>query len=117
MDHIEQKVHEVVLRVCKQRSPAVSKVDNGQRLTSELGLTSLDFARIIALLELELGADPFSCQSPITNMRTVGDLCHAYRAGQRAPAEAPVAAAFAAGDSRASARRDDPAGPSQPPSG
>ncbi|HVC96393.1 MAG TPA: hypothetical protein VND64_22095 [Pirellulales bacterium] len=79
MDHIEEKVHEVVLRVCRQRTPAISKIDNGQRLTGELGLASLDFARIIAILEMDLGTDPFSCQSPITGMRTVGDLCDAYR--------------------------------------
>jgi len=88
MDHIEEKVHEVVLRVCQQRSPAISKIDNGQRLTGELGLASLDFARIIAILEIDLGTDPFSCQSPITGMRTVGDLCDAYRKAQCAPAEA-----------------------------
>ncbi len=88
MDHIEEKVHEVVLRVCQQRTPAVSKIDNGHRLTGELGLASLDFARIIAILEMDLGTDPFSCQSPITGMRTVGDLCDAYRKAQRAPSEA-----------------------------
>ena len=87
MDQIERKVHEVLLRVGQQRNPGLVKVENGQRLTAELGLTSLDFARIIAILELELEADPFSCQAPITNLRTVGDLCEAYRRAQTAPAE------------------------------
>jgi acyl carrier protein len=108
MDQIEQKVHEVVVRVCRQRSPDLAKVDNSQRLTAELGLSSLDFARVIAILELELGADPFNCGVPVTDVRTVGDLCDAYRTAASGPAEtsdAPPAANFETCTSRAAARR------------
>ncbi|HEV3003357.1 MAG TPA: acyl carrier protein [Pirellulales bacterium] len=105
MDEIEQKVREVVLRVARQRSADVSNVDNGHRLTVELGLTSLDFARIIAILEMELGADPFGRCSAITDMRTVGDLCQAYRAALGKTRENDAAGAFAASESRAAARR------------
>jgi acyl carrier protein len=115
MDEIEQKVHEVVLRVARQRSEKVTKVENSHRLTVELGLTSLDFARIIAILEMELGADPFghgpaiaspaiTC-SAITDMRTVGDLCQAYRATQGPSQDKDITGAFTASESRAAARR------------
>jgi hypothetical protein len=85
MDQIERTVHHVVLRVARDRSPnlflppAQAGVANGQHLTTDLGLTSLDIARIIAVLELELGADPFASLVAITDVRTVSDLCAAYR--------------------------------------
>jgi hypothetical protein len=104
MDRIEQKVHEVVLRVCRQRNPDLSKVENRQRLTAELGLTSLDFARTIAILEMELGTDPFACQVPITDVRTVGDLCQAYQIAANPPKET-AATTFETNCSRAAARR------------
>jgi acyl carrier protein len=90
MDQVEQSVHRVVLRIARQRSPDVSGVENAQRLTAELGLESMDLARIIAVLELELGADPFAGLVSITDVRTVGDLCEAYR---RALSQTPGASA------------------------
>lgn len=48
-------------------------------LTGDLGLRSLDLAHVIAILEAELGADPFARLVPITSIRTVGDLVEAYR--------------------------------------
>lgn len=106
MDTIELKVHEVVLRVSRQRSAALPSLENRHRLTSELGLTSLDIARVIAVLELELGVDPFTRHAAITDMRTLGDLCQAYRAGLGAPESEPVADVFASSEKRAAARRN-----------
>jgi acyl carrier protein len=104
MDHVEQTVHRVVLRIARQRSPAVSGVENGQHLTAELGLTSLDLARILAVLELELGADPFASLVAITDVRTVGDLCAAYKALSPSP-ESATSPAFTPSLDRAELRR------------
>ena len=38
MDPIEQIVHQVVLRIARQRSPSVVSVEKDQRLTAEWGL-------------------------------------------------------------------------------
>jgi acyl carrier protein len=111
MDKIEQKVHEVVRRVSQQRSAALPSVENRHRLTGELGLTSLDIARVIAILEMELGVDPFTRHAAITDMRTLGDLCEAYRAGLGAPAREPVNGVCANSERRANARRSVGAAP------
>ena len=48
------------------------------RLTADLGLTSLDLASLVAALEMKLKADPFQELIPITSVRTIGDLEAAY---------------------------------------
>jgi acyl carrier protein len=53
-------------------------LDEDQLLVDQLGLTSLDLARLVAVLEMELDTDPFSDEVPITGVRTVGDLLDAY---------------------------------------
>jgi hypothetical protein len=106
MDHVEQVVYRVLLRIAQQRTPGVLRVENGQRLTAELGLKSLDIARVIALLELELGADPFAHLVAITDIRTVADLCEAYRKALAPPSEAPTPPSFAPSLNRAEARRN-----------
>ena len=47
-------------------------------LVDDLGLRSLDLARIIAKLEMKLGVDPFAELVSVTSIRTPGDLCAAY---------------------------------------
>jgi hypothetical protein len=105
MDHIQRAVHEVVLRVARQVTPALSGVENGQRLTADLGLKSLDLARIVAVLELELGSDPFASLAAITDMRTVGDLCTAYRKALSASARPTPAVPLTSSLDRAAVRR------------
>jgi len=46
----------------------------------ELGLNSLMLARLIIVLEEELGTDPFAEDRYIADVRTVGDLVAAYQA-------------------------------------
>jgi acyl carrier protein len=48
------------------------------RLNTDLGLTSLDLASLVAALEMKLQADPFQELVPITSVRTIGDLEAAY---------------------------------------
>jgi acyl carrier protein len=105
MDHLERIVQEIVLRVVREKSPETTCVENGQGLTAGLGLDSLDIARLIAVLELKLGVDPFASLVAITDVRTVGDLCAAYRSARGSPAEANTVPSFAASVQRAKARR------------
>jgi acyl carrier protein len=78
MENLEKIVHEVVLEILRQRSSQISKVENNHKLTSDLGFGSLDIAQLVATLEIKLGVDPFATQVAITDIRTVGDLCHSY---------------------------------------
>ena len=71
-----------------------------QLLVDDLGLRSLDLARIIAKLEMKLGVDPFAELVSVTSIRTPGDLCAAYAkcfaADEGAPESAPAEPAPAA---------------------
>jgi acyl carrier protein len=113
MKEVEETVHRAVCRVARQRSPAVQRVDNGQRLTIELGLKSLDLAKLVAILELELGVDPFAKLVPITEVRTVGDLCNAYHLALEGQPSVPPS--FAVSRDRAARRSMAQGEPDAPP--
>jgi len=91
---LERAIHEAVLEVARQRRDDLKAVAEDQRLTEDLGLGSLDLAQLVAMLEIRLGLDPFSTQTSVAAVRTVGDLCAAYRRCHAAPVRA------AAGGSR-----------------
>jgi acyl carrier protein len=50
----------------------------GPERLADLGVDSMDFAVVIATLEMKTGLDPFSRSISIGNVRTVADLCAAY---------------------------------------
>lgn len=79
MVEVEATVHRVLRRVLQLRTPPLPPLTHELGLTTELGLKSLDLARLVAVLELELGVDPFAQLVAITDLRTLGDLCDAYR--------------------------------------
>ncbi|MDM8550096.1 hypothetical protein QUF72_08470 [Desulfobacterales bacterium HSG2] len=78
MENTESVVHEVVSKVAAEKKLGPGSVRNSRTLVGDIGFKSIDLARIIAILELRLGADPFSELVPVTSIRTVGDLCNAY---------------------------------------
>jgi acyl carrier protein len=89
MDELEQQVRDVIAKVARQRGAVPASIEGHHRLTLDLGLKSLDLAQIVALLERHTGVDPFAELVAITSVRTVADLCGAYRrclAGEAAPA-------------------------------
>ncbi len=79
MQNVEPAVHSAILEVVQEGNPSITKVANHQSLNADLGLKSLDVARIVANLDMTLEADPFSELVSITSVRTVGDLVNAYR--------------------------------------
>ncbi len=114
MKELAAIVRQVVLEVVQLGSAAVTSVGDGDTLTGELGLQSLDLAQIVATLEARTGLDPFAERVAITSVRTVGDLVAAYRSTRDAlaapgsaalEAAAPEDAGLAESASRAAARR------------
>ncbi len=104
-EQIEAAVLEEVRRVMEEVGLEERPLEPAARLNADLGLSSLDLAQLVATLEVELDADPFAELVPITGVRTVGDLCDAYRrflAGERAPADDD---GLEAARARAAARR------------
>ena len=86
-------------------------VASEDRLSSDLGLKSLDLARIVAELELKTRADPFQELVLITSVRTIGDLERAYRrffAGESAEDEEEEE--LAASQRRGAARKSERGG-------
>jgi acyl carrier protein len=102
----EQAVHGR-LRLILEEGGLPAEFKNQDRLEA-IGLKSLDLARLVAELEVELGFDPFAETIPITSMRTVGDLVEAYSgtsAGTSAAGTEDPALAAAAERARARRRR------------
>ena len=97
---------DVVGGVVREKSAGSSPSSADQTLVDDLGLRSLDLARIIAKLELKLGVDPFAEMVAVTSIRTVGDLCAAYascfeRGRRSVEAEAEVSPGGHAGPDQA----------------
>jgi acyl carrier protein len=98
MENVTDVVIAVIRGVVREQYPETEEVRGEQGLVEDLGLKSLDLARIVAKLDIELGVDPFSETVAITSIRTVGDLCEAYEqcfeadeGGEVAPPPAPEA--------------------------
>ncbi|MEN6451844.1 MAG: acyl carrier protein [Thermoguttaceae bacterium] len=78
MNNLNETILAVVRGVVKEKSPDITDIRPDQLLVEDLGLRSLDLARIIAKLEVKLDADPFAELVSVTSVRTPGDLCAAY---------------------------------------
>jgi acyl carrier protein len=74
---MEAKIVAAIVSVAQRRNAGLTTVTAEQPLNT-LGLDSLDMAQLVAMLEAELGLDPFA-STAISNVRTVGDLCDAYK--------------------------------------
>jgi acyl carrier protein len=78
LDELKTTIDNVLLTIVREKSPDVAEILPNQSLVEDLGLRSLDLARIIAKLEMKLGVDPFAELVSITSIRTAGDLVAAY---------------------------------------
>jgi acyl carrier protein len=75
---IEQVVHTHLLAALREKGHATARLAAGDGLVDALGFGSLELARVIAELELELDVEPFIEAFAITDVRTVADLCQAF---------------------------------------
>ena len=78
MENLDEVVLGVIRNVAREKSPELEGIRADQMLVEDLGLQSLDLARIVAKLEMKLQVDPFAEMVAITSIRTAGDLCAAY---------------------------------------
>jgi acyl carrier protein len=76
---LENTIRRVTLEIARRKVPQLADVQMEHSLVEWLGLGSMDLAELIAILEMELGVDPFATTS-ISRIRTVGDIYEAYRA-------------------------------------
>jgi acyl carrier protein len=75
---IRQTVHRAIAEIV-ERSGRTAPVFGDDDLLVDTGLASLDLAALVARLERVWRVDPFLEAVAITEIRTVGDLCRAYR--------------------------------------
>lgn len=89
-ERVQQALAQALADVLDRPELETERFSPDARLGDDVGLTSLDLAQLVALLEVELDADPFQALVPITSVRTIGDLSDAYTrylAGERVPAD------------------------------
>ena len=77
-EQIETTVHETIIKILRRHEREPVPFDNEDDLVAT-GLKSLDLASVVAVLEQAWHVDPFLEHRSITEVRTVGDLCRAYR--------------------------------------
>jgi acyl carrier protein len=75
---IEATVHQTIVTILERQGAPIKPFDNDHDLVAT-GLTSLDLAALVAMLERRWHVDPFLESIAVTEMRTVGDLCRAYQ--------------------------------------
>jgi acyl carrier protein len=85
---IDEVVWAEIGRLLAASGRNAATIRRDERLTEGLGITSFELAELIARLNAKLSADPFRTALAFTDVRTVEDLCRAYR-GQRAGAPPP----------------------------
>jgi acyl carrier protein len=82
-EQIERVLREEIAQILEEKgqshAKSVAEIELEHRLGPDLGLTSLDLAQLVAVVEARLKADPFQELVPITSVRNVGDLCSAYQ--------------------------------------
>ncbi len=78
MQELKQTIYATLRTIIEDLELGVSEIHDEDTFVEDLGLKSLDLARMVAMLELKLGVDPFAELVSITSIRTVGDLHAAY---------------------------------------
>ena len=76
---IEQAVHNEITHILNEKELSMDALTNDMTLNAAIGITSLELARLVSVLDDKFGVDPFMELIPITSIRTIGDLMHAYQ--------------------------------------
>lgn len=80
MKDIKEKVNSVLLDIQTRNGYKPIALEDEFGIVRDLGFSSLDVAELIALLEMELGVDPFAEGVSIMDVHTIGKLQEVYAA-------------------------------------
>jgi acyl carrier protein len=75
---IRQTIRDTIAAIVARNGRGTPAFEDNTLLV-DTGLASLDLAAVVARLERIWKVDPFLEAVPITEIRTVGDLCRAYQ--------------------------------------
>ncbi len=74
----EQSVIAAIREITNRKPHRLAEVRREHRLIADLSMDSMDIAELVALLEEQLGKDPFAETASIADVRTVHDLIAVY---------------------------------------
>lgn len=80
MKSIKEKVNPVLQDIQSRSGYKPVELQDHFGIVRDLGFSSLDIAELIALLEMDLGVDPFAEGVSIMDVRTIGQLHEVYAA-------------------------------------
>lgn len=78
MSDIKTTIISVLREIQERNSYPKRDINDDTMVVKNLGFSSLDVAELVAVLEMELGVDPFSQGVSIMNVHTVGELHKVY---------------------------------------
>lgn len=73
-----EKIHNAIAEIVAQNRMQPRALADSDALHQDLGFASLDVAQLIAVLEMDLGVDPFACGASLKEIGTVGKLVALY---------------------------------------
>lgn len=79
MSDIKSKINTVLLEIQQRNGYPEIALNDDVKVVNGLGFSSLDVAELVAVLEMELGVDPFSAGVSIMSVHTIGDLHKVYQ--------------------------------------
>jgi acyl carrier protein len=78
LSDVKSTILKVLREIQVRNSYPLRDINDNTMVVKNLGFSSLDVAELVAVLEMELGVDPFSQGVSIMNVHTVGELCKVY---------------------------------------
>ena len=73
-----EKIFDAIAEIVAQNSLQPRALADSDHLHKDLGFASLDVAQLIAVLEMDLGVDPFARGASLKEIGTVGRLVALY---------------------------------------
>lgn len=78
MSEVKGTILSVIREIQERNNYPLKEISDDTMIVKNLGFTSLDVAELVAVLEMELGVDPFSQGVSIMNIHTAGELFSVY---------------------------------------
>ena len=80
LNTVKTKIIEVLKEIQERNHYPQKPLQDDVKIVNGLGFSSLDVAELIAVLEMELGVDPFAAGVSIMSVQTIGELYQVYEA-------------------------------------
>ena len=79
MADVKQTVYAVLREIQERNNYPLKELKDDLKVVKNLGFSSLDVAELVAVLEMELGVDPFAQGVSIMEIHSIGELIQAYQ--------------------------------------